>query len=83
MEYWYLFDKPGRDQILPGERRRFMCYCPQKGLHLNINSLTAVLFGYKRPKELYDLELIKGDLEEVKHLEKIIPLFKPFFYDFF
>lgn len=56
---------------------------PKKGLHLNINSLTAVLFGYKRPKELYDLELIKGDLEEVKHLEKIIPLFKPFFYDFF
>jgi predicted acetyltransferase len=56
---------------------------PKKGLHLNINSLTAVLFGYKRPKELFGLELIKGDLEEVEHLEKIIPLFKPFFYDFF
>ncbi|MBT2678439.1 GNAT family N-acetyltransferase [Bacillus sp. ISL-35] len=56
---------------------------PKRGLHMSINSLTAVLFGYKRPKELFELELIKGDLEAVEQLEKITPPFKPFFYDFF
>jgi predicted acetyltransferase len=56
---------------------------PKRGLHLNINSLTAILFGYKRPLELFELELLKGDIEEVKELEQAIPAFKPFFYDFF
>ncbi len=56
---------------------------PKRGLHMNINSLTAILFGYKRPQDLHDLELLKGDIDEVEQLEKIIPAFKPFFYDFF
>ncbi|CAM3754209.1 enhanced intracellular survival protein Eis [Mesobacillus thioparans] len=56
---------------------------PKRGLHMSINSLTAILFGYKRPQELYDLELLKGDIDEVKQLEQITPAFKPFFYDFF
>jgi predicted acetyltransferase len=56
---------------------------PQRGLQININALTAMLFGYKRPMELHELGLVKGDLEEVEELEKIVPAFKPFFYDFF
>lgn len=56
---------------------------PKRGVHLNINTLTAMLFGYKRPMELFELELITGDIDEVKELEHIIPAFKPFFYDFF
>jgi len=56
---------------------------PKRGLHTNINTLTAMLFGYKRPLELYELELLKGNIDEVKVLEQIIPAFKPFFYDFF
>ncbi|MDQ0414845.1 GNAT family N-acetyltransferase [Mesobacillus stamsii] len=56
---------------------------PKRGLQMNINSLTAILFGYKRPYELNELELIKGDWEEVDELEKLIPAFKPLFYDFF
>jgi predicted acetyltransferase len=56
---------------------------PKRGLHLNINSLTAMLFGYKRPLQLFELELLKGDINEVRELENAIPAFKPFFYDFF
>lgn len=56
---------------------------PKRGVHLNINTLTAMLFGYKRPLELFELELITGDIDEVHELEHLIPAFKPFFYDFF
>ncbi|WP_102262075.1 GNAT family N-acetyltransferase [Mesobacillus jeotgali] len=56
---------------------------PKRGLQLNINTLTAMLFGYKRPLELFELDLLKGDIDEVKELEHAIPAFKPFFYDFF
>ncbi|MEH7444635.1 GNAT family N-acetyltransferase [Bacillus sp. JJ1122] len=56
---------------------------PQRGLQLNVKALTALLFGYKRPLELYDMDMIRGNFEEVEDLEKKIPLFKPFFYDFF
>ncbi|GAE45892.1 acetyltransferase [Mesobacillus boroniphilus JCM 21738] len=62
------------------------CGCvtaPKRGLHLNINTLTAMLFGYKRPLELFELELLRGDIDEVKELEQTLPTFKPFFYDFF
>lgn len=56
---------------------------PERGLQLNINALTALLFGYKRPMELYEMDMIKGAMKEVEELEKKIPRFKPFFYDFF
>lgn len=56
---------------------------PERGLQLNINALTVILFGYKRPMELYEMDMIKGTLKEVEELEKKIPRFKPFFYDFF
>jgi predicted acetyltransferase len=56
---------------------------PKRGLHLTINSLTAILFGYKRPKDLFDMDMIKGHKDEVEQLEKMVPSFKPFFYDFF
>ena len=56
---------------------------PQRGLQLNINALTAMLLGYKRPMELYEMDMIQGALEEVVELENKIPAFKPFFYDFF
>ncbi|WP_251009438.1 GNAT family N-acetyltransferase [Bacillus sp. ISL-39] len=56
---------------------------PKRGMHMNINTLTAMLFGYKRPLELFKLDLLKGDINEVEELEQAIPAFKPFFYDFF
>jgi predicted acetyltransferase len=56
---------------------------PKKGISLNINTLTAILFGYKRPNELFELGYIQGNSSEVDKLEHIIPYMKPFFYDFF
>ncbi|MCX2824707.1 MULTISPECIES: GNAT family N-acetyltransferase [Bacillus] len=54
-----------------------------RGIHLNINDLSAMLFGYKRLLELYEMDHILGSEEEVKTLEHLIPLHKPFIYDFF
>lgn len=67
----------------PGKEGNSCVTAPKRGLHLNINTLTAMLFGYKRPLELYELDLLTGDIDEIEELEHSIPAFKPFFYDFF
>lgn len=56
---------------------------PQRGVRLDINSLTAIVFGYKRPSELFELGCIKGHEAEIAVLEELIPMNKPYFYDFF
>lgn len=53
------------------------------GIHLKINDLSAMLFGYKRPLELYEIGTLSGTEEEVKELEQLIPLHRSFLYDFF
>ncbi|KEK22902.1 GNAT family N-acetyltransferase [Bacillus gaemokensis] len=53
------------------------------GIQLDINALSAMLFGYKRPLELYEIGHISGTEEEVNALEHLIPLHRPFIYDFF
>ncbi|HEK9099081.1 GNAT family N-acetyltransferase [Bacillus pfraonensis] len=54
-----------------------------RGIHLNINDLSAMLFGYKRPLELYEIGTLSGTEKEVEELEHLIPLHRPFLYDFF
>jgi predicted acetyltransferase len=66
-------DKPGSNCVQP----------PQRGVRLNINSLTALVFGYKRPTELFELGYLKGSESEIELLEELIPQNKPYFYDFF
>jgi predicted acetyltransferase len=56
---------------------------PQRGVRMDINSLTALVFGYKRPAELFELGYLKGPESEIAVLEKLFPYSKPFFYDFF
>lgn len=56
---------------------------PKKGLQMTINTLSTILFGYKRPSELYELGYIEGTEAEVRELEKKVPQAKSFFYDFF
>ncbi|MFL6558327.1 MAG: sterol carrier protein domain-containing protein, partial [Bacillus sp. (in: firmicutes)] len=56
---------------------------PKKGIRLNINSLSAILFGYKRPMELYEIGYLKGSKPEIELLEKTIPPMKSSFFDFF
>lgn len=56
---------------------------PKKGIRLNINSLSAILFGYKRPMELYEMGYLKGSKPEIELFEKTIPAMKSSFLDFF
>ncbi|MGE8078920.1 GNAT family N-acetyltransferase [Peribacillus loiseleuriae] len=53
------------------------------GIHLSINTLTAVLFGYQRPRELVLAGLISGSEACIEQLEALIPNRSPFFSDFF
>lgn len=54
-----------------------------KGIKLDINALSTILFGYKRPLEINKLELISGSEEEIQAFEDIVPVRKAFIYDFF
>lgn len=54
-----------------------------KGIKLDINGLSTILFGYRRPLELNELELISGSEEEIRAFENVVPVRKPFIYDFF
>jgi predicted acetyltransferase len=56
---------------------------PGKGIQLTINALSAVLFGYKRPKDLYEMNILQGSKEEVDKLERMVPNLKSAFYDYF
>ncbi|SMG54345.1 GNAT family N-acetyltransferase [Paenibacillus aquistagni] len=52
-------------------------------LNIEIGALTAMLFGYKRPLELHELEGLSGPIDMVESLEELIPHYRPFFLDFF
>ncbi len=54
-----------------------------KGIKLDINALSTIMFGYKRPVELNELELISGSEDEIQAFEHIVPVREPFIYDFF
>ncbi|MEW4151508.1 GNAT family N-acetyltransferase [Bacillus thuringiensis] len=55
----------------------------EKGIKLDINALSAIMFGYKRPLELNELELISGSDKAIRSIENLVPVRKPFIYDFF
>ncbi|MGG1329511.1 GNAT family N-acetyltransferase [Bacillus tropicus] len=55
----------------------------EEGIKLDINALSTIMFGYKRPLELNELELISGSEEEIRAFENVVPVHKPFIYDFF
>ncbi|RKF52656.1 acetyltransferase [Bacillus wiedmannii] len=54
-----------------------------KGIRLDINALSTIMFGYKRPLQLNELGLISGSEEEIRAFENIVPVRKAFIYDFF
>jgi predicted acetyltransferase len=55
----------------------------QTGIQLTINDLSAIMFGYRRPKELYEMGNLIGTMKEIDKLEKMVPNSKSAFYDFF
>ncbi len=48
-----------------------------------IQTLTALLMGYKRPSYLYEHEKIKTEYYMLTWLERLIPVEKPYFSDYF
>lgn len=52
-------------------------------INCTIQQLTSLLLGFKRPIDLYNLGLIKGELEKIKRLDQLIPAQQTFLLDFF
>jgi len=52
-------------------------------VELDVNTLTTMLMGYKRPSYLYDHEKIKTEYYMLMWLERLIPVEKPYFSDYF
>lgn len=52
-------------------------------IKLDINALSTVLFGYKRPNELQQIGAISGDEYLLERWEKMIPRSQSFIYDYF
>ncbi|WP_068677053.1 enhanced intracellular survival protein Eis [Oceanobacillus sp. Castelsardo] len=53
------------------------------GISCNIQQLTTMFFGYKRPMELYNLGLVDGNERDLHTLEGLIPSKQTYFPDFF
>lgn len=54
-----------------------------EGIHCDIQTLSAMLLGYKRPSTLQEIGRLKGDRDDVLHWERTIPWQTPYFLDFF
>ncbi|WBL15962.1 GNAT family N-acetyltransferase [Sutcliffiella sp. NC1] len=52
-------------------------------MEMTINTFSALTFGYKRPRELYEAGFITGKKEQIEKLEDLIPIQQTYFYDFF
>src|SRR5699024_1916594 len=42
-------------------------------IHIDIQTLSMMLLGYRRPLEIFDLGLLEGEKNSIKELESIIP----------
>ncbi|GIO69533.1 GNAT family N-acetyltransferase [Paenibacillus cookii] len=52
-------------------------------LSLDIQTLTTMMLGYKRPGELLNMGRLAGEPEAVAYLERVIPIGRTFLLDFF
>ena len=55
----------------------------QSGIHCTVQLLASMFLGYKRPFELYNADLIQGEIGDIERLEALIPEQQTFFADFF
>ena len=65
-------------------------YCDQENdlpltniVELDIQTLTTMLMGYKRPSYLYENDRLDMEYYMVQILERLIPVGKPYFSDYF
>ncbi|MBA4537941.1 GNAT family N-acetyltransferase [Bacillus aquiflavi] len=77
------FISSGKVKFYPSEKKDSCLHDPKRGIRLTINALTALLFGYKRPSELHEINELIGSKKEILTLEALIPRHKPYIYDFF
>lgn len=85
------------DEMAPWNNNTFLVYwkdnksyCEQKDdinmtnvVKLNIQTLTTMLMGYKRPSYLYDNDRLDTEYYMIQILEQLIPVGKPYFSDYF
>ena len=55
----------------------------ENGIRCSVQQLTVMLLGYKRPMDLFQVGLIRGEKQEVELLEKLIPKQQTFLADFY
>lgn len=55
----------------------------QNLIELDIQTLTTLMMGYKRPSYLYNNERLNMEYYLVQVLEQLIPVEKPYFSDYF
>lgn len=72
-----IFSFPGTRGKQPGERVEDNQSI--NVVELDINTLTALMMGYKRPTYLYDHEKISMEYYMLTWLERLIPVKKPYF----
>ena len=64
----------------PGAGERIAEPCADQ---ISIQTMTTMLMGYKRPTYLYQNERIQADYHLIPYLERLIPIEKPYFSDYF
>ncbi len=57
--------------------------CVEKEVSLDIQTLTTMLLGYKRPMYLKNIGRLETDLEVIEILEELLPEGKAYFSDYF
>ena len=76
------------DFLLCWEEDRTRCERVEEGplqnlIELDIQTLTTLMMGYKRPSYLYNNERLNMEYYLVQVLEQLIPVEKPYFSDYF
>ena len=64
----------------PGSR---CAHPPKKGIHLSINSLAAIMAGVMSTSFLNTEGIVTGDESSILAFDALIPVQRPFIYDFF
>lgn len=70
------WDKDGSTVLERGGTRGELVRC-------DIQTLTAMFYGYKRPTYMRRVERLRGSDTAVRILEDIIPIEQPYFSDYF
>lgn len=68
--------------LTPGQAPKIVKEGNDPALSLSIGTLTCLLLGYKRPKQLYAREQITGNKQAVALLERIVPQEKAYISDY-